>query len=231
MIFSYKTDYNSVSTYAFVFYFFSIIRINYIIFTIVLSYYLHLIKTQMKNSILIKALPYIHKTSKSQLIIAGIVIVAGLCTFIYNYFFLHFSFKEQWANWIEVYATAALIFISITIWYNEKVENWRDSLPKKLKIQYFLKGDLENPYCTVLNAPLTQEGDIRQWGQSIAKTILNKKETVNVNFYGYEISNGIISEDRKTVEYLLKVFLREEIHKDIPKGKQFMFNSLGCLEE
>lgn len=185
----------------------------------------------MKKQYFKNDLNFILKTSFMQLISGiGILLIGVL---IWVLFFPKTSFIEQWGIWLEAYATFSLIFISLVIWYNEKYENWISSLPKKLDIDYILKGEV---FCTVKNAPLIHEGDIRQWGQSIAKTILNNQK-VNINFSGYSTSGPqkedfyLSKTDQKTMKimkYYLKVYIREKIEL-VDQDDVFEFDFEGDL--
>lgn len=185
----------------------------------------------MKKQYFKNVLNFILKTSFKQLISGiGILLVGVL---IWVLCFPKTTFVEQWGIWLEAYSTFSLIFISLVIWFNEKHENWISSLPKKLDIDYIFEGKV---YCTVKNAPLTHEGDIRQWGQSIAKTILNNQK-VNINFSGYSTSGPqkedfyLSKTDQKTMKimkYYLKVYIREKIEL-VDQDDVFEFDFEGDL--
>jgi hypothetical protein len=146
--------------------------------------------------------PFIWKTSKVQIIMAIISVVAGLSYYIYS----KEPFSVQWNRWLNTFITGATLTLAIAIWFNEKRQEWKKQLSKKLDIYYMLDGKI---CATVKNAPLTGEGDIRQWGQSIGQTILNKK--VSIDFTGFKTESLGLDKKRKVMRYQLVVYLLKGI--------------------
>jgi len=164
---------------------------------------------------------FIWKTSKSQLILVFVIIVVGSGFYLYN----KGNFFKQWNDWIDIYISLVTLLVAAFIWSNEKKEEWKRSLPKKLDIVYLLNNDV---HAIVKNAPLTGEADIRNWGQSIAKTILNDK--ANIDFSGFETAKQGPDKERGVMVYKLTIFLRQSIPgiKDITK---FEFYDNGDLKK
>jgi len=171
---------------------------------------------------------FIWKTSKNQLMLAMLFVLFCFFIFIYCFVGYNMTFEKQWGGWLEAAATIGIVGISISIWYNEKCENWIDSLPKKLNIVYKLKNKDGNyiDFCFIKNAPLAHEGDIRNWGQSIGQTILNQR--VSIDFAGFYIDKPVLIKDKKIREFSLTVFLHKEIEK-INQGDVFEFDDNGYL--
>jgi hypothetical protein len=157
----------------------------------------------MKQSVL----KFILAVKKFQLGIVGIFIVIACILFFFN---LGKSFKEHWNSWLDIFLTISMIFLGAAIWYNEQREEWVKHLPKKLNIKYLLKvKDKYQLHCEINNAPLTSEGDIRAWGQSIGRTILN--ERTNIDFNGFKIDAPKINREKKELIYELTVYLQRPI--------------------
>lgn len=164
-------------------------------------------------------IPFVWRTNKMAIILFVLYVTGGLLACAY------FSepLKEQWHSWLHAYITLATFTITITIWYNEKKEAWERHLPKKLNIIYQFNNEL---FATIKNAPLTSEADIRNWGQSIGQTILNK--TSRIDFTGFKVRPVYIDKQKLIVQYDLIIYLRGKI-EGIEPGSIYAFNDEGNL--
>ena len=136
------------------------------------------------------------------------------------------SFLNDW-SYIEPIVGFSTLIAAVFIWYNEKKQEWRESLPKKMHVEYILDG---STYWNVQYAPLTSENDIRSWGQSIAKTILNNKN--NIDFKGFEIESARISKDdqgRDIMLYMVHFYLIQPI-EGVEAGSILKFDSSGIAQ-
>lgn len=165
------------------------------------------------------------KFSKVQSLLVLIVIAIGVIAYFYIKFTFKKQFKEQWNDWIDTVITILTLGVAIAVWINEKLLAWENSLPKKLHIKYMLEGKV---YATVNDAPLTGENDIRSWGQSIGKTILNK--TISIEFSGFKIEGPVRNDKKGIMTYHLTVYLFNKID-GIPEGSKIFFESNGNLSE
>lgn len=114
---------------------------------------------------------------------------------------------KQWSEWIDIVIALSTLLVAISVWINEKVVDWKKSLPKKLNVKYIMGG---TTYANIKNAPLSGEDDIRQWGTSMAKTILTGE---NINFSGFKIDGPTLDNNRQVMVYDLIVFLYEPMKK------------------
>lgn len=134
-------------------------------------------------------------------------------------------FAKQWELWLEAAITFSIVGMTVLIWYNEQRQDWENSLPKKLNIKYKYNG---KDFCTVLNAPLSSESDIRTWGTSIAGTILNKK--LSIKFSGFFIKKPQIDKKKGTMIYNLDIFIDEPIY-GISQNAEIVFLDNGEVDK
>lgn len=72
--------------------------------------------------------------------------------------------------------------LALSIWYNEMVERWENSLPKRLNVHFIFKNQ---EVIFIKNAYLSSEADIRAWGQHLGGSLvknylLREKEGQNI---------------------------------------------------
>lgn len=162
---------------------------------------------------------FIWKNSWAQIIIVMLFIITGVLVYLFN----GNAFATQWESWLEAFVTSLILFMAVFIWYNEKKQDWENSLSKKLNITYMLGQEV---YCQVINAPLASEGDIRAWAISIGGTILN--ERVHIDFSGFKISKPQIDYKNNNNVYGVTVYLKRPIDV-INKGNEYSFGENGDL--
>ena len=121
-------------------------------------------------------------------------------------------------DFLSYFLPVSTLCIGIFVWYNEQKENYMNQLPKKLNVKY----QLDEKYFEIINAPLAHEGDIRAWGQAIAKNVLNAR--VDVDYSGYFIDKPIVNDEKKV--YTLTIYLTKEI-TGIEFGKSYYFGNDG----
>lgn len=144
-----------------------------------------------------------HKLSALQLFLFFAVLLGS----IWGYSNHTESLSQQWSEWIDIVIALSTLLVAISVWINEKVVDWKKSLPKKLNVKYIMGG---TTYANIKNAPLSGEDDIRQWGTSMAKTILTGE---NINFSGFKIDGPTLDNNRQVMVYDLIVFLYEPMKK------------------
>ena len=170
-----------------------------------------------------KSILLILKTSYIQVAVFFIALIVIIV--LYYHFYPTSSFICL-KNWIDFWSNHGLEFIStvitllfvVFVWFNEKKEAWQNSLPKKLNIEYWFDNI---KIATVNNAPLTGSDDIRQWGQSLARTLFNNG--ANIDFEGFEIIfPKEETKEKNVMEYNLKVYLSKKLTN--PKDRSFEDN-------
>jgi len=67
--------------------------------------------------------------------------------------------------------------LALFIWYNEAVERWEESLPKKLNAHFIFHDEY---VYSCYGAELTNVSDIKTWDQQLGKQMNNDK---NLPFY------------------------------------------------
>lgn len=140
-----------------------------------------------------------HTISKIQVLLFLATLLGSIWYFQRN----NESLSKQWSEWIDIVIALATLLVAISVWINEKIVDWKKSLPKKLNVQYKMG---ETTYASIKNAPLSGEDDIRAWGTSLAGTILTRDK---INFSGFKIDGPKLDNNRQVMVYDLTVFLYE----------------------
>lgn len=162
-----------------------------------------------------------HKYSRFQIILVTLAMISAIYAFLYY----PQPFSVQWGKWIDIFITMSTLSIAVFVWMNEKIENWESALPKKLDITYLLE---DRVFANVKNAPLAGDDDIRNWGQSIGQTILNRQ--TRIEFSGFKTEGPVRNNAKKIMQYKLTVYLFNSI-SGIKEGEEFYFNDDGNLSE
>ena len=83
-----------------------------------------------------------------------------------------------WWNAAEPVITLATLVVGVIIWFGEAAEDWEESLPKRLTVEFWLDppGQPARLVMTCLKAPLTGESDIRTWGIALGGLMIGKRE-------------------------------------------------------
>jgi len=163
---------------------------------------------------------FLWKFSKVQLITIGLSFLTWLIVFLTCLTHYSLSFPDQWELWMEAFVTFNIVFLAVFIGYNEQRQDWENSLPKKLNVEYKLNEDVV--FCTVINAPLSSESDIRTWATSIAGTILNKQ--VYIKFSGFFMHKPRVNKKKGMMIYDLDIFIDEPI-KGMEDAKIVFFDN------
>ncbi len=163
---------------------------------------------------------FLWKFSKVQLITIGLSFLTWLIVFLTCLIHYSLSFPDQWELWMEAFVTFNIVFLAVFIGYNEQRQDWENSLPKKLNVEYKFNKDVV--FCTVINAPLSSESDIRTWATSIAGTILNKK--VHINFSGFFMHKPRVNKKKGMMIYDLDIFIDKPI-KGMEDAKIVFFDN------
>jgi hypothetical protein len=157
------------------------------------------------------------------------IILLVLIVLLFSYFLIYsfcrsMGFSEMWQNWMEAFISFATIIVASFIAYNEKWQDWENTLPNKLNAVFDYNG---NEIFVIENAPLAGSNDIRQWGQQIAKQ-MNDNEFLEFNSFQINGPTRVTDETnkRQTMSYELKVWLHKE-----PKGtkKTWKYDNEGRL--
>jgi hypothetical protein len=133
-----------------------------------------------------------------------------------------FCKDKQWPGGVSDLITIATLVLAIFIWFNEKRQEWRNSLPKRLDVHYKVK---DEEYVTVRNAPLTGVSDIRPWGQSIGKTVLNGGK--NIDFTSFKIEGPKYDKVLMIMQYTLHIYLEKEFEN--PCEEEYRYCNEGKL--
>lgn len=155
---------------------------------------------------------YILNENKGQFLIIVLIIIAII---IYLIVIPNVHLLD---DFLSYFLPVSTLCIGIFVWYNEQKENYFNQLPKKLNVKY----QLDEKYFEIINAPLAHEGDIRAWGQAIAKNVLN--ESQYVDYSGYFIDTPRIIEGRKF--YSITIYLKKAIG-GFEFGKSYYFGNDG----
>ncbi|GIX03565.1 MAG: hypothetical protein KatS3mg113_0571 [Planctomycetaceae bacterium] len=75
-------------------------------------------------------------------------------------------FTEPLWTWLEPLLGISTLFVAVWIFFEEGRESWEQQLPKKLNAIFIYENER---IMECLNAVLTSEADIRQWGQQLGK--------------------------------------------------------------
>lgn len=78
--------------------------------------------------------------------------------------------RTDWWSWVEPVSGCATLAVAALVWYGELKQDWRNSLPKRLTVQFVFKPPSTDDYKVVMrcrDAYLAGEDDIRQWGQQL----------------------------------------------------------------
>lgn len=158
------------------------------------------------------------------------ILVTVIFTTLLILFFLVPNFKitldqvtYKWEKGGEPLFSVVLIVIAFFIWLNDQREEWKNSLPKKLDVEYMFN---DETFCKILNAPLSGESDIRQMGLTIMKNIIQEK--VEFEFKGFLGSQGQYDYKRNIMKYSLTIYLKKEI-LNVKKGAVYEFLDNGIL--
>ena len=125
------------------------------------------------------------------------------------------GFTEMWGTWMEAFISFATIIVAF-IGYNEKRQDWENSLPKKLNAVFDYNGE---SVFVIENAPLSGSDDIRQWGQQIGMQMNGDK----LDFSGFKVEGPELQKDingEYLMQYQLTVWLekiKEKTNKTVWK--------------
>jgi hypothetical protein len=167
-------------------------------------------------------------------ILMVLVVFAALATTVFYFQAEAFPWwPPAFADYLDPIIAIGTLLVAGVVWRNEKEENWRARLPKKLNILYLIDRKTHwDTHVTVIDAPLVGESDIRQWGQSIGQTIFPQEgekfdqSWARINFTGFFIGTPKLDRKRKVMAYELLVFLRDPI-KGAQEGHCYVFDANG----
>ncbi len=142
------------------------------------------------------------------------VLILGLLLWDYhnNWNFMD-DIKNKWNNEIDPVVGFATLLVAFSVWINETISSWKNSLPKKLTVIFIFEGK-EVMRCNY--AHLDHEADIRNLGQQIGRQ-MNKTK---LDFYAPKIKRerGHICTEKQEVFMHYKVeFTLTEWPKNLNK--------------
>lgn len=193
--------------------------------------------TKAMNRSVISRIQFVWQQSKVQVIlVVGLVFVAVLLLVLRPA--ISACWKATFSDYLDPMIALGTLIVTVGVWYNEQIENWKAQLEKRLHIIYLLRIDDQwHHHVTVVNAPLAGKDDIRNWGQSIGQTIFPQEilEEVKpdptwarISFTGFKIAmSGKLDKQRKHQYYGLLVFLSAPI-KGADDGKVYVFDADGA---
>jgi len=114
------------------------------------------------------------------------------------------DFTEQWNIWIGAFVSFTLIILALTIWISERLNDTRNSLPKRLTV-HFIKDDKYVMTCH--EAYLAGISDIRAWGQQIGYQMANG----SLSFYPYitQCEKPTLSKNKDYLLFEVRFYLKE----------------------
>jgi hypothetical protein len=81
--------------------------------------------------------------------------------------------RSLWSDVLDPLVGVSTLLIAVVVWWNESRQEWRNSLPKRLTVDFVYKGRL---VMRCEDADLASEGDIRALGQQIGGQMAAKDE-------------------------------------------------------
>ncbi|MGB1243215.1 MAG: hypothetical protein ACPG49_11880 [Chitinophagales bacterium] len=105
---------------------------------------------------------------------------------------------DWWENWLDPIIGVGTIFVAWFVWFGNASQERVENLPKKLTVRFYHKGNL---ILLCENAYLSDEGDIRAWGQQIGSQMCHKN---HLDFKPFIRENPIQKQyDKEGNSYLL----------------------------
>lgn len=103
---------------------------------------------------------------------------------------------DWWADWGDPIIGLATFFVALGIWLASISKEWKEQLPKRLTVKFFL-GEKLVMVCN--EAYLASESDIRTWGQQIGAQMSGTKF---LKFHPYIKQNApLVKKDPKDGSY------------------------------
>lgn len=144
------------------------------------------------------------RTTRTQMIF--VVFLVGFCLLFFPRFSNYLGLPDIWQNWGEVCLALVTVSVAVFIWYNEKKQDWENSLPKKLDVSFVHES---KDFYRVKNAPLASENDVRQWGQSIGQQMNDGKPLSFTGFYTEAPRRAKNSAGDPITQYEVRIWLQK----------------------
>lgn len=158
----------------------------------------------------------------------------------FSIFNTDFSTFLHWGFWEPIVGFSTLI-VAIFVWFNEQKENFMSNMQKKLYVKYVYKNKV---VAFIRNATLSNEGDIRAYGQTVGAQILFKPKEgggrENLHFEVkfdiddklpiYQIDNNEIFKPYEIILYLKASKVIDEPDPLLPDKLQETYPLDLCLE-
>ncbi len=133
--------------------------------------------------------------------------------------FLGWLFSDRWVGgdigdrlweWLDPVSGISALFITLVILYNQTYVAWKDSLEKRLTINYFVHDENgDKKIARVENAYLAGESDIRQWAQQLGRQMFGN---LDLDMNWEEVEAAVVKNDGK--EY----YVNYEINLNLGKN-------------
>jgi hypothetical protein len=143
-------------------------------------------------------LRYIFFTDKTTIFVS-VIFVLWLVLDVYTGWKYTRYFKDLWNKELDQIATLATLIVAIFVWYGEILDEWKQSLPKRLTVEF--KNSQGQRVLLCDKAHLSDVADIRALGQQIG---LQMTAATYLEFRApyVEQSTGEIKFDAKVGNYL-----------------------------
>jgi hypothetical protein len=97
-----------------------------------------------------------------------------------------------WHRFVEPFVGLGTLFTAVAVWWGEISQDWLESLPKRLTVEFRYMGSLR---MRCEHARLSSEADIRQLGQQIGLQMASEKQRLDfkvaeINYSAGEVQNG-----------------------------------------
>ncbi|MBV6443388.1 MAG: hypothetical protein EPGJADBJ_05127 [Saprospiraceae bacterium] len=108
----------------------------------------------------------------TQLLFNTIIVLTVIVALLYQP-----NLGDFWDKSVGTISSIATFFIAIFLWLNDLSRDWKDSLEKRLFVDFNYRDltGIQKPAMKCVGAFLSGEADIRAWGQQIGKQMNDQK--------------------------------------------------------
>lgn len=142
---------------------------------------------------------YALKKDKTIIAIAALVLLIASALFI-GLFIGNYKI-DQWSNIIDPIVTLITVSTALLVYFSNSKKDWENSLEKRLTVHFEWNGKF---LMTCHEAYLSNESDIRAWGQTIGSQMT---KNTSLKFYPFisenKKSNNIFYDEKINQEYKL----------------------------
>lgn len=126
------------------------------------------------------------------------------------------SLESWWNAWGDPVLGLSTFLVAIVIWLSNTAKDWEDSITKKLTVVYKF-GDREVIRCE--KAYLANEGDIRNWGQTIGRQTLGQSIHFNYKIFELDQTDTIEGKNWEYHKHYIATFFLASIPSQLDSGK------------